>query len=181
LRHGRHGGRAAARAAAADVLQDVGYASLDAVTTRSALAYVANKPAPFAEFYRVLKPGGRIASAEPQFREDALAVCALKIMVERRTEAVEPPAPLLLRWKAAQFPDTLEKMAASPLTNYAAKILAGFARQAGFTEVSVTCERSTRAAGRTPWKIFLERSPHPWAMPLHEILAERFRAEERVV
>ena len=58
----RHGGDAARRCtfvrAAADSLDGVRDASVDAVTTRSVLIYVKDKAAAFREFYRVLKPGG---------------------------------------------------------------------------------------------------------------------------
>jgi SAM-dependent methyltransferase len=38
---------------------------LGVVTTRSVLIYVAGKQAAFAEFFRVLRPGGRISFFEP--------------------------------------------------------------------------------------------------------------------
>ena len=39
--------------------------SVDVVTTRSVLIYVADKPRAFTEFFRVLRPGGRISLFEP--------------------------------------------------------------------------------------------------------------------
>jgi ubiquinone/menaquinone biosynthesis C-methylase UbiE len=44
------------------VLED---ASVDVVTTRSVLIYVSAKQQAFSEFYRVLKPGGRLSIFEP--------------------------------------------------------------------------------------------------------------------
>jgi arsenite methyltransferase len=51
--------------ASADDLAGIDDASVDVVTTRSALIYVADKPAAFRDFSRALRPGGRISLFEP--------------------------------------------------------------------------------------------------------------------
>jgi SAM-dependent methyltransferase len=51
--------------APADDLTPVDDGSVDAVTTRSVLIYVERKAAAFAEFFRVLRPGGRLSIFEP--------------------------------------------------------------------------------------------------------------------
>lgn len=51
--------------ASADDLSVIEGRSVDVVTTRSVLIYVADKPAAFEEFARVLRPGGRISLFEP--------------------------------------------------------------------------------------------------------------------
>jgi len=51
--------------AAADDLSLLSDASVDIVTTRSVLIYVAAKQQAFNEFYRVLKPEGRLSIFEP--------------------------------------------------------------------------------------------------------------------
>ena len=51
--------------APADCLEGVDDGSVDVVTTRSVLIYVKDKAAALREFYRVLRPGGRISLAEP--------------------------------------------------------------------------------------------------------------------
>src|SRR5882724_11352423 len=53
------------RNGSAERLDGVDDAVADVVTCRAVLAYVADKPAAMAEFYRVLKPGGRISISEP--------------------------------------------------------------------------------------------------------------------
>ncbi len=51
--------------AAAEDLAPVADGSVDVVTTRSVLIYVAGKRRAFAEFFRVLRPGGRLSIFEP--------------------------------------------------------------------------------------------------------------------
>jgi arsenite methyltransferase len=49
----------------AEDLAEIDDESVDIVTTRSVLIYVEGKQAAFAEFFRVLRPGGRISLFEP--------------------------------------------------------------------------------------------------------------------
>jgi ubiquinone/menaquinone biosynthesis C-methylase UbiE len=51
--------------ASADDLSPLVDASVDVVTTRSVLIYVSAKQQAFKEFYRVLKPKGRLSIFEP--------------------------------------------------------------------------------------------------------------------
>ena len=51
--------------AGAEDLSAIESESIDVVTTRSVLIYVDDKPKALAEFFRVLKPGGRAALFEP--------------------------------------------------------------------------------------------------------------------
>ena len=164
----------------ADRLQGIADASVDVIATRSVLAYVADKTAALREFHRVLKPGGRISLAEPVYQDDALAASALRAAIEAKPpQGVSPLTVLLHRWKAAQFPDTEEKMLASPIVNYSERDLLGFAQRAGFTELHLELHIDILPSIVRSWNVFINTSPHPLAPPLSAIMAEQFTAEER--
>jgi SAM-dependent methyltransferase len=164
----------------ADALAGIDDASVDAVVMRAVLAYVADKGAAMREFYRILKPRGRLSIAEPVLRDEAFEVCALKRMVDMR-----PPGtgdaffPLLLRWRSAQFPDTEEKASALPITNYGERDLVRFAIDAGFVDIHLELHIDVAPAEPIPWEVFIESSPHPLAPSLEAILNEQFTPAER--
>ena len=165
---------------AADKLIKIPDASVDVVTTRAALAYVPDKKAALHEFYRVLKPGGRISLCEPIFQDDAFAACALRTMVD--AQRADPPdrfLPLLHRWKAAQFPDTHEKIAASPIANFSERTLFDMSRACGFAQIHLELHIDLCVSKITSWQVLLGASPHPWAPPLRDILAEQFTQQEQ--
>ena len=166
----------------ADRLSGIATGSIDAITTRAVLAYVADKRAAVREFHRVLKPGGRISLAEPILQDEAFVACTLKSMVE--TPSGQPRdlfLPLLHRWKAAQFPDTMAKIAESPIANYSERTLFETIRQCGFTNIHLEFHMDLRPSIIPSWKVFIESSPHPWAPTLSTILAESFTPEERQI
>lgn len=165
---------------AADHLTGLAGESVDRVVTRSVLAYVANKTAALREFYRVLKPAGRISIAEPVFQDDAFAARAMRAVIESNpSEGVSPLMRLLHRWKAAQYPDTEEKIHASPIANYSERDLLRFAQSAGFLDVHLELHIDTAPSIIRSWDVFLDSTPHPLAPPLSVIMAEQFTHEER--
>ncbi len=164
----------------ADNLSALADSSVDVVTTRAVLAYVADKGRALREFLRVLKPGGRISLAEPIFQDDAFVACALRTLVEaRRADSADRFQPLLHKWKAAQFPDTHQKIAASPLANFSERTLFELIRVAGFAQIHLELHVDLCPSEITSWEVFLGSSPHPWAPPLDDILPQQFTPEER--
>ncbi|GAN80796.1 class I SAM-dependent methyltransferase [Acidocella aminolytica] len=153
-------------------------ASQDAITARSALAYEAHKPAAFAEMLRVLRPGGRFSIAEPLFREEALAAAAMRA---RLAVTPDPNLALLHRWKAAQYPDTPETIAAHPLTNYDERELLRMAQAAGFEALQMELHISLKPAPPRQWVAFLETSPHPLAPSLGALLKTHYSTAEAIM
>ena len=164
----------------AEKLSGIDDASADVVTTRAVLAYVADKSAAFREFHRILKPGGRISLAEPILQDDAFHARALRNKVEDNgSRSADRFLTLLHRWKAAQFPDTEELCAHSPIANYSERDLLNLARGCGFGEIHLQLHIDVMPSLVTSWEVFLGTSPHPLAPSLSQILAEQFTAEER--
>ncbi|MDE2350184.1 MAG: methyltransferase domain-containing protein [Gammaproteobacteria bacterium] len=164
----------------ADALAPVAAATVDALTTRAALAYVADKAAALAEFHRVLKPGGRLSIGEPVFQDEALAAIALRAAAAAQPAgAADELLPLLHRWKAAQFPDEPAAIGADPLVNFSERDLLNLVHAAGFRRIHLELHIDVSDGAVTSWPVFLGSSPHPLAPALGEILAARFAPRER--
>lgn len=164
----------------ADHLEGIPDASVDVVVTRSVLAYVLDKAGAMREFHRVLRPGGRISLAEPVFQDDALAALAIRAVIDSTPAGrLNPLTVLLHRWKAAQYPDTEEKILKSPIANYSERDMLRFAQLAGFSELHLELHIDTLPSIVHSWEVFINSSPHPLAPPLSVIMAGQFTAEER--
>ena len=164
----------------ADNLAVIADESVDVVTTRAVLAYVADKGAALREFRRILKPGGRISLAEPILRDEALAVAGLKMQLDARPpDHPDKLTPLIYRWKAAQFPDTAEKVVKSPLVNYSERDLVRLTQEAGFHDIHMEFHIDLALHDSTSWEAFIGSSPHPWAPPLSAIFETHFTPEEQ--
>lgn len=165
----------------ADQLKGIDDASVDVVAMRSALAYVGDKPSAMREFFRVLKPGGRLSMAEPIFQDDAFTAQAMRVRLASGRDENLALLKLIHRCKALQFPDTPDEMARNPLTNFSERSLFHWAQAAGFQELHLQLHMDAERAKLPSWAVFLGAAPHPWAPTVAEILDKHFSAQEREV
>ena len=140
--------------ASADDLDALTDGSVDVVTTRSVLIYVEDKQAAFAEFHRVLRPGGRMSLFEPinrfaaRFRvEETFWGYALDDLPELtgKVQAVF----------AALQPDT------DPMLDFDERDLLELAAGAGFRPVELTLEAEVAQAEAVPWEQFASAPGNP--------------------
>jgi arsenite methyltransferase len=158
--------------AAADRLDGVPDASVDVVTTRSVLIYVDDKAAAFAEFRRVLRPGGRLSLFEP-------INCLMR----------ECGACDLYGYDVSGIPDLAAKVSArfaaiqpadrDPMLNFDDRDLVRLAEQAGFRDVRLDLHvRVRRTRPVMPWAAFLRSSGNPNLPPVEVLLAEALTPAE---
>jgi arsenite methyltransferase len=166
----------------AQALEAIADASVDAVTARAVIGYLPEKAAVFREFFRVLKPGGRISLAEIIRRDEAFETCSLRKLVEAGRDAPENRFfALLHRWKRTQFPDTEIETARMPMTNFSERDLVSFAMQAGFADIHMEFHIDIGAPVSHTWDALLDSTPFPWAPTLRTCMAEQFSADERAI
>lgn len=150
--------------AGAENLGQIEDSSVDVVTTRSVLIYVQNKRKALAEFFRVLRPGGRISLMEP---------------INNLTRP-EPPDQLL-GFDAASIRDLADKIKAeadkwlgleSTLLDFDDRDLLNMVEAAGFKEIHLDLEFLV-VTERLPmtWESLMRSSGNP-LVPSYGELAE---------
>jgi arsenite methyltransferase len=153
-------------------LAPISDASVDVVSTRSVLIYVSDKAEAFREFYRVLRPGGRISLFEP----------INNYFPESWDEAwgfdAKPVADLVAKiWQYEGWDEST--YADDPMMNFTEKDLLRHAEDAAFNELHaelrVDVEPGTWVAD---WERLLTTSPNPNAHTVGEALRGALTDEE---
>jgi arsenite methyltransferase len=155
-------------------LAGVDPASVDVVTTRSVLIYVAEKAASFTSFHRVLKPGGRLSMFEPINRF-----------------AHPQPANSLFGLDVSGLEDLADRVKAvyrrhqpedNPMVDFDERDLIALAEAAGFAEVHLDyhVDIDTAPVDMT-WSTMLNFAPNPLVPPLRDVLDEALIGIEREV
>ena len=158
------------KAGAAD-LTGIADESVDVVTTRSVLIYVPEKAQSFAEFFRVLRPGGRFSSFEPinrfgmEERREGFwgypgnGVSDLAERVEQIYAEIQPPD--------------------DPMLDFDERDLIRLAEEAGFFPIDLELQAQIRAMEPKPWEAFLNQSGNPKIPTISEAMDQALTPEER--
>jgi arsenite methyltransferase len=125
------------------------------VTTRSVLIYVDDKASAFEEFFRVLRPGGRLSLYEP------INAFALTDNWERRVWLYPADGLAELAEKVSAIYKAHQQPAGDPMFGFDERDLIDFAEQAGFFPVELELRLEVRAADPRPWEVFLHSSGNP--------------------
>jgi arsenite methyltransferase len=156
--------------AGAEDLVEVADASVDVVTTRSVLIYVPGKARSFAEFFRVLRPGGRVSLFEPinrfgmdckdafwAYPSDGLSELAKRI--ERVFSEIQPPN--------------------DPMLDFDERDLIRLAEEAGFFPIELELHAEIRPIAARPWEVFLASSGNPKIPTFAEAMDQALTPGER--
>lgn len=155
----------------AEDLADVGDLSIDVVTARSVLIYVSRKRDAFAEFFRVLRPGGRLSIFEP---------------INRRL--FPEHANLFWGWDVSAVADLRDRVAAEfegdsrpesqSMMNFDEDDLVALARDVGFDAVELVLHVADEPASQQDWESVVHSSPNPMAPTLLEAVTASLDAAE---
>lgn len=156
----------------ADDLSGIENQSVDVVTTRSVLIYVAAKQQAFHEFQRVLKPGGRVSLFEP---------------IGRFSDP-EPPdlfggydvAPVReIAKKLKLLYERLQPSDRDPMLDFDERDLLSFAEKAGFAELHLELQLEVKPiAEQISWERFLHTAWNPKIPTLEEAMREALTPDE---
>ena len=153
--------------ASADDLTAIENESVDVVTTRSVLIFVGAKQKAFQEFYRVLKPGGRLSMFEPINRfgypapphmfgvyegYDVTPVMEIARKVKDVYGRIQPPS--------------------DPMLDFDERDLLAFAEEANFEEIHVDVKFEIRPLSPQRWEVFKNSAGNPKVPTLEEAMTQ---------
>jgi ubiquinone/menaquinone biosynthesis C-methylase UbiE len=157
--------------APADDLSPVETGSVDVVATRSVLIYVENKATAFAEFFRVLRPGGRISLYEPINR------FARGEWRERFGGFDIAPVQDAVTKLRALF-DELQPES-DPMVDFDERDLLAACEEAGFFPIDLELHAEIRQLEPRPWEAFADTAWNPKIPTLAEAMDQVLDADEQ--
>jgi ubiquinone/menaquinone biosynthesis C-methylase UbiE len=157
--------------ASADDLAPIADASVDVVTTRSVLIYVAAKQRAFAEFFRVLRPGGRISLFEP-INRFAYSESTDRFWGYDAAPILDEAAKVRAVFHRRQPLDT------DPMMDFDERDLLAFAERAGFGERHLELRVDVEAHPPRRWETFARTAFNPLIPSIAEAMAEALTAAE---
>ncbi len=158
--------------AAAEDLAALPDASVDVVTTRSVLIYVEAKAQAFAEFYRVLKPRGRLSIFEPINR-------FVTTHTSTRWWGYEVTPVQTLADKITAVYHRLQPRDTDPMLNFDERDLLRWADEAGFTDIELTLQVEIKPSARPRnWETLYCTAGNPKIPTLAEAIQQALTAEE---
>jgi arsenite methyltransferase len=157
---------------AADDLRDISDRSVDVVTTRSVLIYVDRKDRAFAEFLRVLRPGGRISLGEPinRFSYPEPRGRFLGYDVMPVVEIVD---------KLEAFFDREERPKIDAMMDFDERDLIAIAEQTGFQNIHLDLLADIKPPRPQDWIRFIQSAGNPLSPTLEEAMDAAFTPNER--
>jgi arsenite methyltransferase len=157
--------------ASADDLASLEDESVEVVTTRSVLIYVADKAGAFSEFRRVLRPGGRISLYEPINR------------FARRS------ADTWAGYDLGAIPDISQKMRAvystlqppesDPMLSFDERDLVDLAEREGFFPISLDLEARLEPLAPRAWEGFVNSAGNPLIPTVAEAMQQALTPDEQ--
>jgi SAM-dependent methyltransferase len=159
--------------ASASDLSTISAGSVDVVTTRSVLIYVEEKARAFGEFFRVLRPGGRISLYEP------INALARTEDWERRFWLYPADGLADLAEKVSAVFKVHQQPADDPMFDFDDRDLVRFSEGAGFFPVELELRVEVRVADPRPLELFLHSSGNPRIPTFAEAMEEALTPAER--
>jgi len=156
----------------ADDLHDIGAASVDVVTTRSVLIYIDRKDRALSEFFRVLRPGGRVSIGEPINR-----FTLLEPPGRFRGYPIGPVEDIVDKLKGLWERELRPRLVS--MLDFDERDLVAMSDQAGFGTIHLDLQVDIRPTPKDSWDRFLRTAPNPLSPTLEAMMLAALSGPER--